>query len=98
MFLCRMYLLYSSEVPWDIYIGNMFSKCRVINGEYIVKISRGIVELVYEVTRMTVTTNSQHTVQMTATARLQSFRNSIVTCPNGETLTVKFNLIIRNIF
>ena len=27
----------------------MFSKCRVINGEYIVKISRGIVELVYEV-------------------------------------------------
>ena len=27
----------------------MVSKCRVINGEYIVKISRGIVELVYEV-------------------------------------------------
>ena len=27
----------------------MLSKFRVINGEYIVKISRGIVELVYEV-------------------------------------------------
>ena len=27
----------------------MFSKCMVINGEYIVKISRGIVDHVYEV-------------------------------------------------
>ena len=32
-----------------IYVRNMLSKFRVINGEYIVKISRGIVELVYEV-------------------------------------------------
>ena len=31
------------------YIGNIFSKFRVINGEYIVKISKGIVALVYEV-------------------------------------------------
>ena len=31
------------------YVWNMFSKFRVINGEYIVRISRGIVELVYEV-------------------------------------------------
>ena len=31
------------------YISYRFSKCRVINGEYSVKISRGIIELVYEV-------------------------------------------------
>ena len=49
MFLCPKYLLYSIEVLLDIYFGDTFSKCRVINGEYIVKISRGIVELVYEV-------------------------------------------------
>ena len=36
------------QFSW-IYIGNKFNKCRVINGEYIVKISRGIVEVVYEV-------------------------------------------------
>ena len=30
----------------------MLSKFRVINGEYIVKISRGIVELVYEINRL----------------------------------------------
>ena len=44
MFLCPTYLLYSTEVLLD-----MLSKFRVINGEYIVKISRGTVELVYEV-------------------------------------------------
>ena len=46
MFLCPKYLLYSTEILLDI--GNMVSKFRVINGEYIVKISKGIVELVYE--------------------------------------------------
>ena len=47
MFVCRKCLLYSIEVLFDIY-QIMFTKCRVINDEYIVKISRGIVELVYE--------------------------------------------------
>ena len=32
-----------------IYILNQFSKCRDFNGEYIVKISKGIVDFVYEV-------------------------------------------------
>ena len=38
-----------TEVLLDIYIRNMFVKFRVIDGENIVKISRGIVEHIYEV-------------------------------------------------
>ena len=48
MFLCRKYLLYSTEVPLDIY-QEYVQQMQGINGEYIVNISRGIVELVYEV-------------------------------------------------
>ena len=49
MLLCLMYFSFIQlKFSW-IYIGNMFGKCRVINGEYIVNMSRGIVELVYDV-------------------------------------------------
>ena len=44
----RSICLIQLKFSW-IYVRNMLSKFRVINGEYIVKISRGIVELVYEV-------------------------------------------------
>ena len=44
MFLCTIYLPYSIVVLLDIY-----QEFRVMNGEYIVKISIGIVELVYQV-------------------------------------------------
>ena len=43
------YLLYYTEFYW-IYIKNMFLKFRIIDGEYIVKISRGVVRNVYEAT------------------------------------------------
>ena len=39
---------FSSRIPHGTF-SILLSKCRVINYEYIVKISRGIVELVYEV-------------------------------------------------
>ena len=48
MFLCRKNLLYSTEVLLDIY-REYVKQIQVINYEYIVKISRGIAELVYEV-------------------------------------------------
>ena len=44
----RSICLIQLKFSW-IYVRNMLSKFRVINGEYIVKISRGIVELVNEV-------------------------------------------------
>ena len=46
---CLKCLLYLTEVLRDIYIGNTFLKFSVIDGEYIVKISRGIIKHVYEV-------------------------------------------------
>ena len=48
MFLCPKYLLYSPEVLWDIFRVYV-QQFMLINGEYIVKIARGIVELVYEI-------------------------------------------------
>ena len=48
MLLCLKYCFIQLAFSWR-YIANMFSKFRVINGEYNGKISRGIFELVYEV-------------------------------------------------
>ena len=51
MLLCPKYLLHSTNILLHIY-RHMFSTFRVIMGEYIVKISRGVVEVVYGVNRL----------------------------------------------
>ena len=49
MFLCPKYLFYSTEVLLGIYHEHVQQIKGIINGECIVKISRDIVEVVYEV-------------------------------------------------
>ena len=62
----------------------MFSKCRVINGEYIVKISRGIVE---------VDPNSCHSKMMTLCTNVKQSINPILSASSMFILKLIFYFV-----